>query len=64
MDSLENWIKNEAIVFSIDDEGSVNSAVDKLIASLNPQTKLLGYAEPLHGGEEFLILRNVFSDAS
>lgn len=55
MTALSNWIQREAIPFSVD---SPDAAINQLVASLDPSVAILGFGEPLHGGEEFLILRN------
>lgn len=56
--TLDDWIANETISFSIDSTITFNSAVDKLIALVGDSVKLLGFGEALHGGEEILRLRN------
>ena len=56
--TLEEWISREAISFSLGSAESVNAAVDKLVAALGENVELLGLGEALHGGEDFLILRN------
>lgn len=56
--TLDAWIQQEAIPFAVDSPETFNAAVDKLIASLGDTVELLGLGEPLHGGEDFLILRN------
>lgn len=53
--SLTDWVLNEAIPFTVD---APNAAIDKLIASLDDSVELLGFGEPLHGGEDFLMFRN------
>ncbi len=57
-DAIDNWIETEAIPFDLDDPESFNPAVDRLAAALGDEVELLGIGEPLHGGEEFLRLRN------
>jgi erythromycin esterase-like protein len=54
--TLDEWIAREAIPFSLE-SGTFNAAVDKMMASLEA-VELLGFGEPLHGGNDFLILRN------
>ncbi len=54
--TLADWIKQEAIPFSLEST-NFNKAIDKLMASLG-SVKLLGFGEALHGGEEILRLRN------
>lgn len=56
--TLDDWIKREAISFSMDSAASLNAAIDKAVASLGDSVELLGFGETLHGGEEILILRN------
>ncbi|MCR3884865.1 MAG: hypothetical protein NUK54_10900 [Methanothrix sp.] len=56
--TLDDWIRDEAIPFSLDSPETLNKAIDKLIASLDPSVELLGFGETLHGGEEILLLRN------
>lgn len=58
--TLEDWIQQEAIPFSIDSSESLNASIDKVITSLNTSVELLGFGEALHGGEEILMLRNRF----
>jgi erythromycin esterase-like protein len=55
---LDDWARREAIAFSVDSPATFNAAVDKLVASLGDEVDLLGLGEPLHGGEDFLLLRN------
>jgi erythromycin esterase len=54
--SVDDWIAHEAIPFSFDK--NFDTAVDRMMSRLGDQVSLLGIGEPLHGGEEFLILRN------
>ena len=56
--TLDDWILNEAIPFSIGSSETFNDAIDKVIASLDDSVELLGFGEALHGGEDILILRN------
>jgi erythromycin esterase len=56
--TLDDWIAREAIPFSVDSSDTFNAAVDRMIASMGDSVELLGFAEPLHGGENFLTLRN------
>src|SRR5690606_38508408 len=41
-----------------DSTESLNAAVDRLMASVGDSMVLLALGEPLHGGQEFLVLRN------
>jgi erythromycin esterase len=54
--SVDEWIAREAIPFSFDE--TFDTAVDRMMYALGDQVSLLGMGEPLHGGEDFLILRN------
>lgn len=56
--TLDDWIRNEAIPFSLDPPEILNEAIDRVVASLDPSVVLLGFGEALHGGEEILLLRN------
>lgn len=56
--TLEEWIADEAIPFSRESPSSFNAAVDAVMASLGDDVEVLGFGEALHGGEEFLVLRN------
>src|SRR6266513_579163 len=56
--SLDDWIRDEAIQFSVDSPDSFNAALDKVFASLESSVDLLGFGEALHGGEDILMLRN------
>ena len=56
--TLDNWIRHEAIPFSVDSSETFNASVDKVIASLDDSVELLGFGEALHGGEDILMLRN------
>jgi erythromycin esterase len=56
--TLEDWILNESIPFSVDQPGIFNISVKRLIGSLSPAVELLGFGEALHGGEALLLLRN------
>jgi erythromycin esterase-like protein len=55
--SLDEWIAKDVIPFSLDSVDQFNAAVDRLLQALGP-VHILGIGEALHGGEEFLILRN------
>jgi len=56
--TLDEWIKQQATSFSLDSPTSLNAALDRLMASLDPSLRVLGLGEALHGGEEILLLRN------
>ena len=56
--TLDDWIAQDAIPFTLDAPGSFEAAVDVMIATLGDDVELLGLGEALHGGEALLILRN------
>ncbi len=56
--TLDDWIRHEAIPFSLDSPQSFCASVDRVMASLGALVKLLGLGEALHGGEDILMLRN------
>lgn len=56
--TLDDWIAHEAIPFRVDSSASFRAAVDQIIAALGNTVELLGFGEPLHGGEDILLLRN------
>jgi erythromycin esterase len=56
--TLDDWILHEAIPLSVDSSETFNASIDKVIATLDDSVELLGFGEALHGGEDFLILRN------
>lgn len=53
--SIDTWIAENVISFSRE---HAYSAIDRLIELLGNSIELLGIGEALHGGEEFLLLRN------
>ncbi len=56
--TLDSWIRDDAIPFSLDSSESLSASIDRIIASLGDSVELLGFGEALHGGEEILVLRN------
>ncbi len=56
--TLEDWIAVEATPFSVGSPETADAAVDTVMASASDSLELLGFGEALHGGEDFLILRN------
>jgi erythromycin esterase-like protein len=56
--TLDDWIRHEAIPFSIDSSETFNAGVAKIVADRDDSVELLGFGEALHGGEDILILRN------
>ncbi len=56
--TLDEWILQETIPFSVDLPQSFNPAVDEVIAPFGDSVALLGFGEALHGGEDILLLRN------
>jgi erythromycin esterase len=55
---LDDWIARESIPFTLEKPASIDAAVDRTVAALGDSVEILGFGEPLHGGEEFLLLRN------
>lgn len=58
--TLDDWIRHEAIPFSVDSSKTFYASIDRIIASLDDSVELLGFGEALHGGEDILMLRNRF----
>jgi erythromycin esterase len=56
--TIDNWIREEAVPFSLDSPETFDIAVDRIVASLGDPVELLGFGEALHGGEDILMLRN------
>ena len=56
--ALDDWIRQEAIPFSVDSPATLDAAVDRVVGPLGGRVALLGLGEALHGGEEILLLRN------
>lgn len=56
--TLDDWIRHEAIPFSVDSSKTFYASIDRIIASLDDSVELLGFGEALHGGEDILMLRN------
>lgn len=56
--TLTRWLEEEALTFSLRDSEIFTDAVDRMMEALPSDLRLLGLGEPLHGGEEFLSLRN------
>jgi erythromycin esterase-like protein len=56
--TLDEWIAREAISFDLESAESFDAAVDRMMGSMGRGVHLLGLGEALHGGEEFLVLRN------
>lgn len=56
--TLDQWIAHEALPCSLDAGESFEHAIDTVVAALGDTVELLGFGEPLHGGEEILIFRN------
>jgi erythromycin esterase len=59
-ETLDHWIRQEAIPFSIGSSETFNASIDQIITALDGSTELLGFGEALHGGEDVLMLRNRF----
>jgi len=56
--SVDEWIKKDAIPFSVASPASIDSAVDRIVGVLGDAVELLGFGEALHGSEEILVIRN------
>jgi len=56
--TVDDWIQQESIPFSVASPESFNAAIGRVMASLGDSVELLGFGEALHGGEDFLMLRN------
>ncbi|HKF16630.1 MAG TPA: erythromycin esterase family protein [Candidatus Dormibacteraeota bacterium] len=56
--STDEWIKKDAIPFSLDSPASIDSAVNRIVGVLGGSVELLGFGEALHGSEEILLIRN------
>jgi erythromycin esterase len=56
--ALDRWIARDSIPFRLDSPAGVDAAIDRTVAALGESVEVLGIGEPLHGGEEFLVLRN------
>ena len=54
---LDDWIARESIPFSLASACDVGRSFDRLLEKLG-EVDLLGIGEALHGGEEFLVVRN------
>jgi erythromycin esterase-like protein len=55
--TLDEWIAGEAIGFSLDSPGRFEAAVDQMMET-SGNVELLGFGEPTHGVEDFLVWRN------
>jgi erythromycin esterase-like protein len=56
--TLSEWIATEAAPFSLDAPGSLDAAVDSVVAVLGESVEVLGLGEPTHGADVFLEFRN------
>ncbi len=56
--TVSRWLTDEALTFSLRDPEVFDDAVDRMVEALPESLELLALGEPLHGGEEFLTLRN------
>lgn len=54
--SIDEWIAREAASFT--SEADFDAAADRMMSALGSTVSVLGLGEPLHGGDEFLVLRN------
>ena len=56
--ALDDWIAREAIEFSLASAEGLAAAVDRVVVAVGNEVRVLALGEALHGGEEFLVLRN------
>src|SRR5262245_56455290 len=56
--AIDDWLARDSIPFSPDSPDSLNAAVDRMIGLLDPAVQVLGLGEPMHGVDDFLLLRN------
>lgn len=56
--TLDSWIRQDAIPIYLDSSETLDTSIDRVIASLEGSVELLGFGEALHGGEDILMLRN------
>jgi erythromycin esterase len=56
--SLDEWLAREAIEFSLASPEGLAAAVDRMMAAIGDEVRVLALGEALHGGEELLVLRN------
>jgi erythromycin esterase-like protein len=54
--TLDEWIASDAIEFSLDSTGTFETALDRMMEACGA-VELLGFGEPTHGVEDFLIWR-------
>jgi erythromycin esterase-like protein len=55
--SLDAWVSEDAIEFSLDSPRSIDATVDQVVAA-SGGVELLGFGEAMHGSPEMLVLRN------
>jgi hypothetical protein len=48
--TLDSWIRDDAIPFSLDSSETLSASIDGVALSLDPSVELLGFGEALHGG--------------
>ncbi len=60
--TLDDWIRQESISFTMESDDSFSAAIDKLLAALvssrGADLELLGWGEALHGSSDMLLARN------
>jgi erythromycin esterase-like protein len=54
-----DWITHDSIQFSLTDSKEFEKAASSFLSSIGNSVEILAFGEPLHGGEEFLIIRNL-----
>ena len=56
--TVGEWIAWDARPLALIDPDQLDHDIDAFMSALSPEVQLLGFGEPLHGGEGFLQLRN------
>ena len=56
--TLDEWISAEAVPFAIESPVALNQAIDEALTRIGRLVRILGLGEALHGGSDFLLLRN------
>ncbi len=56
--TLADWIAHDAIPMTLDAPDQLDHDIDQWMKALGPDVRVLGFGEPLHGGEAFLQFRN------
>lgn len=56
--TLSDWITHDARPLALVEPDQLDHDIDAFVDALGPEVRILGFGEPLHGGEGFLQLRN------